>query len=108
MMLDAQPNHALGVLPSPLWVGVGGWGPSAHHRTTPTRALRADPPHKGEGRTEFAAGADSISPEQALAARAESRTPRVMSGDPSPDRAGSARRSVARGVRARRGCRRHR
>ncbi len=34
----------------PLWGGVGGGGPSADHHTTPTPALRADPPHKGEGR----------------------------------------------------------
>src|SRR5262249_60641178 len=40
--------------------------PSAGHRTTPTPALRAYPPHKGEGRTEFAARADSTSPEHAL------------------------------------------
>src|SRR5262245_32473165 len=53
----------LGALPSPLWGGVGGGGsaipaqvaPASSHRTTPTPALRADPPHKGEGRTEFAA-----------------------------------------------------
>src|SRR5215831_15001609 len=43
--------------------GAGGGGPSADHRTTPTPALRADPPHKGEGRTEFATRADSISQE---------------------------------------------
>src|SRR5947209_2632166 len=53
----------LGVLPSPLWGGVGGGGPLADHRTTPTPALRADPPRKGEGRTEFAARADSTSHE---------------------------------------------
>src|SRR6266436_5402175 len=54
--------------PAAGWGGVGGGGPSADHRTTPTPALRsqacagcaslpacADPPHKGEGRTEFAA-----------------------------------------------------
>src|SRR5262249_55274726 len=40
-------SDKLGVLPSPLWGGVGGGGPSADHRTTPTPALRADPPHKG-------------------------------------------------------------
>src|SRR5262249_4708193 len=50
-------RRVLGVLPSPLWGGDGGGGPSADHRTTPTPALRADPPHKGEGRTEFAARA---------------------------------------------------
>src|SRR5258707_9124447 len=43
-------RNDLGVLPSPLWGGAGGGGPSADHRTTPTPALRADPPHKGEGR----------------------------------------------------------
>src|SRR5215831_9693223 len=42
-------HRALGALPSPLWGGVGGGGPSADHRATPTPALRADPPHKGEG-----------------------------------------------------------
>src|SRR6516162_10954274 len=62
--------RALGVLPSPLWGGVGGGGsailsqvaPASSHRTTPTPAQRsqacagcaslpacADPPHKGEG-----------------------------------------------------------
>src|SRR5262249_18554617 len=30
-------RHKLGLLPSPLWGGVGGGGPSADHRTTPTR-----------------------------------------------------------------------
>jgi hypothetical protein len=80
-------HRALGALPSPTkprpagvwslynlpeagkpaagWGGVGGGGrailsqvaPSLSHRTTPTPALRADPPHKGEGRTEFAARA---------------------------------------------------
>jgi glycyl-tRNA synthetase beta chain len=39
-----------GELPSPLWGGVGGGGPSVDSRTTPTPALRADPPHKGEGK----------------------------------------------------------
>src|SRR5262249_1311861 len=52
--------------PLPL-VGRGwGGGPSADHRTTPTPALRADPPHKGEGTTELAARADSALPEYAL------------------------------------------
>src|SRR5215467_8600195 len=73
-------RRALGVLPSPLWGGVGGGGPSADHRPTPTPAQRsqacagcaslpacADPPHKGEGRTEFAARADPTAPEYALA-----------------------------------------
>jgi hypothetical protein len=41
--------------PPPCGEGMGGGGPSADHRTTPTPALRADPPHKGEGRTECAA-----------------------------------------------------
>src|SRR6516162_5062711 len=62
--------RALGVLPSPLWGGVGGGGsailsqvaPASSHRTTPTPAQRSqacagcaslpactDPPHKGEG-----------------------------------------------------------
>src|SRR5437660_3473004 len=45
-----NPYRILGALPSPLWGGVGGGGPSADHRTTPTPALRADPPHKGEGK----------------------------------------------------------
>src|SRR6266540_6508480 len=61
--VDAESRHALGVLPSPLRGGVGGGGPSANHRTTPTPAQRsqacagcaslpacADPPHKGEGK----------------------------------------------------------
>src|SRR5262249_473644 len=56
----AHLRRGLGVLPSPLWGGVGGGGPSVDHRSTPTPALRADPPHKGEGGTEFAARADSI------------------------------------------------
>jgi hypothetical protein len=54
-VVEAQWRSALGAFPSPLWGGVGGGGPSVDHRTTPTPALRADPPHKGEGRTEFAA-----------------------------------------------------
>src|SRR5258706_5095420 len=53
--------------PPPLWGGAGGGGPSADHRTTPTPALRADPPHKGEGRTEFVARDDPISPNSSLA-----------------------------------------
>src|SRR6266436_2863336 len=60
-------DGALGLLPSPLWGGAGGGGPSADHRTTPTPALRADPPHKGEGRTEFVARDDPISPNSSLA-----------------------------------------
>src|SRR5215472_17775446 len=59
MMRLLASHRALGALPSPLWGGVGGGGPSADHRTTPTPALRADPPHKGEGRTEYAARVDS-------------------------------------------------
>src|SRR5260370_6256322 len=72
----------LGVLPSPLWGGVGGGGsaipaqvaPSLSRCTTPTPAQRsqacagcaslpacADPPHKGEGKTEFAARAVAVS-----------------------------------------------
>src|SRR5262245_47368578 len=54
-------RNALGVLPSPLW-GEGSaipvpMAPPTYHCTTPTPALlcSADPPHKGEGRTEFAA-----------------------------------------------------
>jgi len=49
-----------GLLPSPLWGGVGGGGPSLGRDSNitarpPPRALtRADPPHKGEGRTECA------------------------------------------------------
>src|SRR5262249_27029444 len=39
-----------GAGPQPAGEGLGGWGPSADHRTTPTPALRADPPHKGEGK----------------------------------------------------------
>src|SRR5262249_38644283 len=52
---EAGQRRALGALPSPLWGGVGGGGPSASYRTTPTPALRADPPHKGRVWTEFAA-----------------------------------------------------
>src|SRR6516162_10796252 len=74
---EAGHRRALGALPSPTkprpagvwslqdlpeagkpaagWGGVGGGGPSASYRTTPTPAQRADPPHKGEGRTEYAA-----------------------------------------------------
>src|SRR5581483_4442829 len=43
-------------LPSPLWGGVGGGGRSRPWKSpiriaaTPTPALRADPPHKGEGK----------------------------------------------------------
>src|SRR6266446_9298878 len=66
-VLDARSGRALGLLPSPLWGGAGGGGPSADHRTTPTPALRADPPHKGEGRTEFVARDDPISPNSSLA-----------------------------------------
>src|SRR5262245_45129350 len=58
-------HRALGALPSPLWGGVGGGGPSADHRTTPTPTLRADPPHKGEGRTEFVARSVAFSPASA-------------------------------------------
>src|SRR5436190_21043015 len=47
--------------PPPCGEGVGGGGPSADHRMTPTPALRADPPHKGEGKMEFSARADSTS-----------------------------------------------
>jgi glycyl-tRNA synthetase beta chain len=49
-------TKSTGALPSPLWGGVGGGGPSENRRATPTPALRADPPHKGEGKgTELAA-----------------------------------------------------
>ena len=41
---------ATGVLPSPLRGGVGGGGGAVEHGATPTPALRADPPHKGEGK----------------------------------------------------------
>jgi glycyl-tRNA synthetase beta chain len=44
-----------GALPSPLRGGVGGGGPSVDQGTTPTPALRADPPHKGEGSGESTA-----------------------------------------------------
>src|SRR5258706_16266970 len=71
----------LGVLPSPLWGGVGGGGsaipaqvaPSLSRCTTPTPAQRsqacagaaslpacADPPHKGEAKTEVAARAGPV------------------------------------------------
>src|SRR5258708_29283884 len=68
---------ARGVLHAPSRGGVGAGGPAADHRTTPTPTLRHSrcfasaffaprtaaegrlrPPHKGEGRTEFAARAD--------------------------------------------------
>ena len=46
-----------GALPSPLRGGVG--GPAEDHRTTPTppASLRSavDPPHKGEGKKDYAA-----------------------------------------------------
>src|SRR5262245_29886034 len=52
---DLAKRPALGVLPSPVWGGVGGGGRSSRTGSrpptpTPTPALRADPPHKGEGR----------------------------------------------------------
>src|SRR5258706_16099991 len=50
----AMPRTRCAPLPL-LWGGVRGGGPLADNRTTPTPALRADPPHKGEGSTEFAA-----------------------------------------------------
>ena len=40
-----------GAHPSPLWGGVGGGGPTNTPAATPTPALRADPPHKGEGKS---------------------------------------------------------
>src|SRR5262245_38166262 len=77
MMRLLASHRALGALPSPLWGGVGGGGPSADHRTTPTPALRADPPHKGEGKTEFVARAvapsASASPSPAAPALAHDR-----------------------------------
>jgi len=48
-------TKSAGGLPSPLRGGVGGGGPDEDRRTTPTPALRADPPHKGEGKSEPAA-----------------------------------------------------
>src|SRR4051812_28869452 len=59
-------TKSAGVLPSPLWGGVGGGGPSEDHRSTPTpaRSLSSDgasrrsvgdPPHKAEGKAEPAA-----------------------------------------------------
>ncbi len=57
-----QVAQRTGWAPLPL-VGRG-WGRGSsceaklvHNRTTPTPALRADPPHKGEGKTEFVAWA---------------------------------------------------
>src|SRR5262249_24954485 len=41
--------HALGVLPSPLWGGVGGGGPSADHRTTPHPGASRRPSPQGGG-----------------------------------------------------------
>ncbi|MFZ0844743.1 MAG: glycine--tRNA ligase subunit beta, partial [Pseudolabrys sp.] len=38
-------TQSAGALPSPLWGGVGGGGPSTDKAATPTPALRADPPH---------------------------------------------------------------
>src|SRR6266540_220099 len=83
-------GRALGVLPSPLWGGVGGGGPSADHRTTPTPAQRrqacaacaslpacADPPHKGEGRTEFAARTDSP-PSRAMTTKKPPIQPKII------------------------------
>jgi len=57
-------------LPSPLRGGVGGGGPD--RRTTPTPALRADPPHKGEGKgTEHAAEGFSEAPQTPYTSDAE-------------------------------------
>src|SRR5262245_13573470 len=60
-------RHALGVLPSPLWGGVGGggraidhkWGPLLSYCTTP---LPSPPPQGGREHSEFAVRIDSTSP----------------------------------------------
>jgi len=59
-------------LPSPLRGGVGGGGQAEDHRTTPTPALRADPPRKGEGKdTEHAASGFSEAPQSPYTSDAE-------------------------------------
>src|SRR5262249_2561051 len=87
-LYDALMRPRTRCIPLPL-VGRGwGGGPSADHRTTPTPALRHSrcfasalfarttaaegrlcPPHKGGGRAELAARADSISPLSGYAGR---------------------------------------
>jgi glycyl-tRNA synthetase beta chain len=56
-------TQSAGAHPSPLWGGVGGGGPSMDKAATPTPALRADPPHKGEG--------ESLAPKFILVANIE-------------------------------------
>src|SRR5262245_11980902 len=46
-VVEAQWRSALGVLPSPLWGGVGGGGPSVDHRTTPPRRFAPTLPTSG-------------------------------------------------------------
>src|SRR6516162_3562649 len=78
--------RALGALPSPLWGGVGGGGsaipaqvaPASSHRTTPTPALRADPPHKGEGKMEFVARA--VAPSASASASPSPPAPALAHG----------------------------
>jgi glycyl-tRNA synthetase beta chain len=45
-----KPPRGVTAAGTPVWGGVGGGGSSVDSRTTPTPALRADPPHKGEGK----------------------------------------------------------
>src|SRR5262245_46786408 len=79
-VLEAQGARALGALPSPLWGGVGGGdsailsqvAPPLSRRITP---LPNPPPQGGREQTEFAARADSISHERALATARPSRAP---------------------------------
>src|SRR6516225_8240870 len=59
----ACPSGELGLLPSPLWGGVGGGVPSADHHTTPTpRASRATLPTRGRVRASLALGRRSEAP----------------------------------------------
>src|SRR5262245_66119003 len=59
--------RVLSLCPATRSVGVGGGGRSCRTESrpptpTPTPALRADPPHKGRVKTEFAARGDRTSP----------------------------------------------
>src|SRR5712691_7929875 len=68
--------RTLGVLPSPLWGGVGGGGREMEAPALPNCAtpLPSPPPQGGREQTEFAACADPTSPECALAAAWQPRT----------------------------------
>src|SRR5712691_7298056 len=63
--------RTLGVLPSPLWGGVGGGGREMEAPALPNCAtpLPSPPPQGGREQTEFAACADPTSPECALVRR---------------------------------------